>query len=100
MCGDRFKEPKIIFPSGPGREGDECGLQREARVAAEIERAKKIGAGVTFFKFEQNFVIERFDGAGEKEAAGTLKDGERVRVVEKMFDLDRDIIRKTRMFRV
>jgi len=72
-------------------------LQCEGSVVAKIESTEEICAGVTLFEFKKDAIIERFDGAGDKQAASARKRGESVGVTEKVFDFDGDVVGEMRM---
>lgn len=95
--GNGFKKIEVARACGPGREWDKGRLQREAGVVAEIESTEEICAGVTLFEFKKDAIIERFDGAGDKQAASARKRGESVCMTKKVFDFAGDVVGEMRM---
>jgi len=90
--GNGFEKIEIAGTCGPRRERDKGRLQREASVVAEIESAEEICARVTLFKFKKDSIIDRFDRAGDEQAAGACECLDSVRVAEKVLDFNRDVI--------
>jgi len=97
VVGNGLKQVEIIFARGPGSEGNESWLQREAGVATEFECAEEVAAGVALFQFEEDFVIERFDCAGDEQATGACESWQSIRVTEQMLDFYRYVVGEIRM---
>ena len=73
ILSDGFDKIEITFASGPWSKRNECGLQREARIAAEFKRAKKISACVALFQFEQNLIVQGLDSAGHEDTTSAYE---------------------------
>ena len=95
--GDGFEKIEVARARSPWREWDKGWLQREGSVVAKIESTEEICAGVTLFEFKKDVIIEKFDGAGDKQAASARKRGESIGVTEKVFDFDGDVVGEMRM---
>ncbi len=95
--GNGFEKIEVARAGNPWCEWDKGRLQREGSVVAKIESTEEICAGVTLFEFKKDVIIERFDGAGDKQAASARKRGESVGVTEKVFDFDGDVVGEMRM---
>jgi hypothetical protein len=95
--GDGFEQVEIIFAGGPGSERNKGRLQGEVCIVAEVESAEEISPGVTLFQFQEDLVVERFDGAGDEQAAGTSERGQSVRLAKKVSDLDGGVVGEQRM---
>jgi len=66
---DDFEKLEITFAGDPRSEWHEGGCSVRPALRQSSSRAEEICAGVALFEFEQDLVIERFYGAGEKQAA-------------------------------
>jgi len=97
MIGNGFEKIEVARARSPWREWDKGWLQREGSVVAKIESTEEICAGVTLFEFKKDVIIEKFDGAGDKQAASARKRGESIGVTEKVFDFDGDVVGEMRM---
>ena len=95
--GDGFEKIEVARARSPWREWDKRRLQRETSVVAKIESTEEIYASVTLFEFKKDVIVERFDGAGDKQAASARECGKSASVAEKVFDFDGDIVGEMRM---
>ena len=95
--GNGFEKIEVARARSPWREWDKGRREREGSVVAKIESTEEIRAGVPLFEFTKDVVIERFDGAGDKQAASARKRGESLGVTEKVFDFDGGVVGEMRM---
>src|SRR6266704_1046955 len=84
--GDGFEKIEVARARSPWREWDKGRLQRETSVVAKIESTEEIYASVTLFEFKKDVIVERFDGARDKQAASARECGKSASVAEKVFD--------------
>ena len=61
---------------------------------------KKIHARVAFVEAAQHFVVNRFDRAGHEEAASVAQFWQMLLMLEKVFDLDGDVVSNLRKLAV
>ena len=95
--GNGFEKIEVARARSPWREWDKGRLQRETSVVAKIESTEEIYASVTLFEFKKDVIVERFDGARDKQAASARECGKSASVAEKVFDFDGDIVGEMRM---
>src|SRR5260370_15537081 len=98
--GECAQQVEIPFECGPRRKGDEGRLKGQADFPKDSSNVDKVGAGVALVEHGQDFIVQRLDGAGHKQAPGIAQLAELSFVLAQMFDFDGDVVREFQQFPV
>src|SRR5574341_172250 len=86
------KQIAIAFHRYPGIERNKSWMQRQTDFSKQSGDLDKVFAGVSFVQNLQNAVVDRFNCAGDKQAARVAEDWQILRGVQEMLNLDRDVV--------